>query len=80
LVLAYVKVPRPGVRERTFRFSSQATTCYYQSNHSNVETIPFSALTKDTTSEQFAAYLHTIPLMLNVKQGSCKYHVLSLLV
>jgi len=35
----------------TFRFSSIAVTCYYQSNHSKVEVIPLSALLKDTTSE-----------------------------
>jgi len=33
------------------RSSSQAATCYYQSNHSKVEAIPLSALPKDTTSE-----------------------------
>jgi len=27
-----------------FLFSSQAATCYYQSNHSKVEAIPFKAL------------------------------------
>jgi len=34
-----------------FRSSSQAVTCNYQSNHLKVETIPLSALPKDTTSE-----------------------------
>jgi len=34
-----------------FRSSSQATNCYYQSNHSTVEAIPLSALLKNTTSE-----------------------------
>jgi len=34
-----------------FRSSSQAATCYYQSNYSKVEPIPLSALSKDTTSE-----------------------------
>jgi len=43
------KVPRLGDSEGTF--SSQAATCYYQSNHSLVEAIPLSALLKDTTSE-----------------------------
>jgi len=37
--------------KRPFRFSSQAATCYYQSNHSKVEVIPLSVLLKDTTSE-----------------------------
>jgi len=35
----------------TFQFSSQATTCFYQSNHSKVEAIPLGALPKDATSE-----------------------------
>jgi len=34
-----------------FRSSSQAATCYYQSNHSKVEAIPLSALHNDTASE-----------------------------
>jgi len=45
------KLPQPGDREVTFRSSSQAATCYYQSNHSKVEAISLSALFKDTTSE-----------------------------
>jgi len=47
----FVKVPRSGDSEVTFRSSSQAATCYYQSNHSKVEAISLSALPKDTTSE-----------------------------
>jgi len=35
----------------TFWFSSEAVTCYYQSNHAKVEAIMLSALPKDTTSE-----------------------------
>jgi len=34
-----------------FRSSSQAATCYYQSNHSKVEAIPLIALPKGTTNE-----------------------------
>jgi len=34
-----------------FRSSSRAATCYYQFNHSKVETIPLSALPKDTISK-----------------------------
>jgi len=30
---------------------SSNPACYYQSNHSKIEAIPFSALPKDTTSE-----------------------------
>jgi len=37
--------------KESFRSSSQAATCYYQFNHSKVETIPLNALHKDTTSE-----------------------------
>jgi len=44
-----------------FWSSSQAATCYYQSNHSKVEAIPLSALPKDTTSELASLYLHTNP-------------------
>jgi len=47
----FVKVPRPGDNEVAFRSSSQAATCYYQSNHSKVEVIPLSGLPKDTTNE-----------------------------
>jgi len=32
-------------------YSSQAATCYYQSNHSKVEAILLSALLKGTTGE-----------------------------
>jgi len=35
----------------TFWSSIQVSTCYYQSNHSNVEAILLSALPKDTTSK-----------------------------
>jgi len=34
-----------------FRSSSQAATCYYQSNHTKVEAIPLSPCFKGTTSE-----------------------------
>jgi len=37
--------------KRPLWFSSEAVTCYFQSNHAKVETIPLSALPKDTTSE-----------------------------
>jgi len=45
----FVKVPRPGNSERT-TFSVLESSCY-QSNHSEVEVIPLSALPKNTTSE-----------------------------
>jgi len=53
----FVKVPRPGDSEVTFSVfeSSQAATCYYQSNHSKVEAIPLSALLKDTTKANLPA-------------------------
>jgi len=38
-------------RRDFFSLLSQAATCYYQSNHSKIEAISFSALPKDTTSE-----------------------------
>jgi len=63
-----------------FRSSSQAATCYYQSNHSKVEAIPLSVLPMDTTNELAGFDLHTIPLMLNVKQGSYEYQLFNLLV
>jgi len=37
--------------KKPFWSSSQASTCYYQSNHSKVKVISLSALPKDTTSE-----------------------------
>jgi len=40
-------VPRAGDCEGTFGPSSQAATCYYQFNHSNVEAIPLSGLPKN---------------------------------
>jgi len=63
-----------------FRFSSQTATCYYQSNHSKVERISLSALPKDTKSELSGLSSHYPSFMLNVKQGSCEYQLLSLLV
>jgi len=45
----FVKVLR--TRESEGTFSSQAATCYYQSNHSKVGAIWLSAFSKDTTSE-----------------------------
>jgi len=61
--------------EIPFRSSSQAATCYYQSNHSEVEAIPLSTLPKDTTSEPVGLSSHYPFLMLNVKQGSCEYQL-----
>jgi len=75
------KLPVPIVIEVTFVVSSQAATCYYQSNprifknnRSKVEVVPISALPRKQLF--LLAYLHTIPLMLNVKQGSCEYYIL----
>jgi len=47
----FVKVPWPEDSEWPFQSSSQAASCYYQSNHLKVEAIPLSAFPKDTTSE-----------------------------
>jgi len=69
----FVKVPRLLSRSRyldkvprldhllakgPFRSSSQAATCYYQSNHSKVEAISLSALPKDTTSKLASVTSH----------------------
>jgi len=43
-----------------FRFSSEAVTCYYESNHAKAEAVSLSALPKDATKANLAAYLHTI--------------------
>jgi len=59
-----------------FQSSSQAATCYYQSNHSKVEAIPLSVLPKDTTSKLAGLSSHYPFFMLNVKQESCKYQLL----
>jgi len=40
------------------RSSSQAATCYYQSNHLKVKAIPLSAFLKDTSSELAGLSLH----------------------
>jgi len=61
----------------SLRSSSQAATCYCQSNHSKAETIPLSALLKDTTSELSGRPIFKRSLlMLNVKQESCEYQLL----
>jgi len=59
-----------------YLLSSQAATCYYQSNYSKVQAIPRSALPKDTTSELVGLSSHNPFLMLNIKQGSCEYQLL----
>jgi len=52
LIILFAKVPRPGDNEVTFSvFKENCYVFYYQSNHSKVEAIPFSAKPKDTTSE-----------------------------
>jgi len=45
-------------RSDLFRFSSQAATCYYLSNHLKVEAITLSALSS-TQQANLLAYLHT---------------------
>jgi len=42
---------RPGDNEGILSVFESTTTCYCLSNHSKVEAIPFSALSKDTTSK-----------------------------
>jgi len=43
------KYPDQETAKGLFWFSSQAATCNYQSNHAKVETVPLSALPKDTS-------------------------------
>jgi len=47
----FAKLLRPGDIEMTFAASSQAATCYHQSNHSKIVAISLSTLPKDTKSE-----------------------------
>jgi len=66
--------------KRPFRSSSQAATCYCRFNHSKVEQISLIALLKDTKVNLPACYSYYPLFMLDVKQGSCEYQLLSLLV
>jgi len=68
-----IKVSRPRDSEGPLPSSSQAATCYFQSNHSKVEAIPLSALPTDTTSEVAGLSSHYPFFTLNVKQGSCAF-------
>jgi len=61
-------VPQP------LQSSSQGAACYYQFNRSKGNTIPLSALQNDI-KRNYWLDLHTIYLMLNVKQGSCEYQL-----
>jgi len=77
----FVKVPRPGDSEVSFRSSSQAAICYYQSNHSMVEAIPLLTVPCPRTQQpNLRVYLHTNPFLLSVKQVSCEYQLLNILV
>jgi len=58
-----------------FRSLIQAVTYYYQYNCSRVEANTLSVLSMDATN--LPTYLHTILLMLNVKQGGSEYQLLS---
>jgi len=40
LLIYLSSIPRPGDTKNPFQSSNQATTFYYQSNHSKVEAIP----------------------------------------
>jgi len=60
-VLIYLsKYLNQETAKKSFRSSSEAVTCYYQSNHAKVEAILLSALPKDTTSKLADLYLHKI--------------------
>jgi len=65
-------VTQQGDSEVTF--SSQAATCYYQSNHSKVEAIPLCTLTKDTTSELAGKRTEK---KLEIVQIACDYFITS---
>jgi len=78
-LLIFVKVLRPGDCEVIFRSSSQAATFYYQSNHSKADTIPLSALLKDTS--EFASWFSTHSLHCwTSSREAVNTNVLSILV
>jgi len=64
----FVKVLQPGDGEGPFRSSSQAATCYYQSNHSNVEAIPLKSPYKQI-EKAFEVKIRTV---FALKYGSRK--------
>jgi len=54
----FVQEHRPRTVKGPFQTSSQADTCYYQSNHLTVEVIPLSVLRNDTISELAGLFSH----------------------
>jgi len=58
LVLSHliVNIPRPGDSEESVWSSSQAATCYYQSNHSKFEAIPLSLNCTRTQQAKLQAF------------------------
>jgi len=65
----FAKVSRPGNNE-VIRSSSQADTCYYQSNHSKVEAIPLSAFLQEHNKQTCRSISTLTLLTLIVKQGN----------
>jgi len=69
----FAKLPWPGESEMTLQFSSQAATCYWQSNHSEVEAISLSALPKYTTSEFLDLSFFTLSLFNAERQAELTF-------
>jgi len=60
------KVPWPNDQETAkwpLRSSSQAATCYYQSNHSKVDAIPLSAMPKEGHNKRTFRPVSTLTLL-----------------
>ena len=67
------------LEEASRRYKSSLRRCRLSIYHSKMGEIPLSAFPDGTTSK-LVGFLHTIPLMLNVKQGSCEYQSFKSLV
>jgi len=65
--LLFVKVQETA--KGTFRSSSQAATCYYQSNHSKVQAIPLSTLPKGTTIKRTSRPIFTLSIFYAERQA-----------
>jgi len=63
--------------KKSFRFSSEVVTCYYQSNHAKARGNLVSALPKDTTSELVGLPSRYPLFMLNIKKESCESRALA---
>jgi len=69
-----------SIASNDFSFSSiirQAAVCYFEFNDSKIEApIINKCLAQGHNKRTCRHVLHTIPLMLNVKHGNCKYQIL----